>query len=71
MNKEQEIKGILFKRGFRKTIKSNVWQKDSWTVRLYGDDIEIFDDIEKSGKYLLDSIDRVNIQLALDELDIE
>jgi len=68
MNKEQEIKMILTKRGFSKLRNRDTWTKGSWTVRFYENDIEIFDSIEKSGKYLVDTIIRVNIESVLDDM---
>lgn len=68
MNKEQEIKRILTKNGFSKLKNKDTWIRDSWTIRFYENDIEIFDSIEKSGRYFIDSIHRVNINLILNDI---
>jgi len=38
----------------------DTWTKDSWTIRIIDNDIEIFDDIEKTGYYILGHIKIMN-----------
>jgi hypothetical protein len=47
----------------------DTWTRDSWTVRIYGSDIEVFDKIERSGKYYMENIDFVNIRQIIDDID--
>jgi hypothetical protein len=70
MNKEQEIKRILTKRGFSKMRNRDTWTKGSWTVRFYENDIEVFDSITESGRYLVDTVTRINIESVLDDIII-
>jgi hypothetical protein len=69
MNNENEVRRILKARGFLKMNNRDTWTRDSWTVRIYGSDIEVFDKIERSGKYYMENIDFVNIRQIIDDID--
>ena len=60
----------LMKKGWNKTSEWNVWVKADWTARIFEDKFEIFNDPDKSsGKYYSGSIDKVDIDILLDEVD--
>lgn len=72
MGNEKIIKEAIKKRGFSKINVRDIWTKGSWTIRFCEQDIEIFDSVEKSGRYFIDNVDLLDIRLILDEIeDIE
>lgn len=63
------MKKELIKHHF-KLIETGIWTKNNWTIRLDKYFIEVFNNVDKSiGKYYINSIDKVDIDLLLDEID--
>lgn len=69
MKNEERIKEIIKSRGFSRMMCRDTWFKDSWTIRIYGQDIEIYDSEDKTGYYYIGNIDSINITPILDEVD--
>lgn len=68
MKNEERIKNKIRSQGFIKMLSRDSWTRGSWTIRFYKDDIEIFDDIEKSGYYILGNVKTFNIDPVLEEI---
>jgi len=63
------MKKELIKHQF-KWIETDIWIKNNWTVRLYENIIEVFNNPDiANGKYYINSIEKVDINLLLDEID--
>jgi hypothetical protein len=69
MKNDERIKGILTSRGFSKLKSRDTWIRGSWSVRIYKDDIEIYDHPDKSRKYYLGNINSIDINAILDEIE--
>jgi hypothetical protein len=67
--RKSRVKEIIKERGFQRTGKRDLWVRGSWTIRFFEDDIEIYDSIEESGKYLVQNINSVNINLVLADIE--
>ena len=49
---------------------TDIWTKNNWTVRLDKNIIEVFNNPDKSiGKYYINSIDKIDIEALLIEID--
>lgn len=65
------MKTIFYKHNF-KLLDNNLWIKNYWSIRIYKNLIEVFNDPEKStGKYYINSIENIDLDFLLDELDNE
>jgi len=63
------MKKELIKHQF-KWIETDIWTKNNWTVRLDKNIIEVFNNPDKSiGKYYINSIDKIDIEALLIEID--
>lgn len=69
MRNIERVKEILSENGFVKTGKRDIWTRDSWTIRFFEEDIEIYDSIDKSGFYFIANSEYININLILSDID--
>ena len=69
MKNEEIIKEIIKKRGFSRMICRDTWTKGSWSVRFYEYDVEIYDDVDKTGYYFMGNVNSLNIEPIMDEID--
>lgn len=69
MDNGREIRRILKENGFQRMLCRDSWHRRSWTVRIWGNDIEVFDSPDKSRKYFLGNLDSMNINPILEEID--
>lgn len=62
---------MLIKNGFKETEWENEWNKDSWTIRIYKDEIEVFNEprINTPGVYYKCKTTMEKLELILKEID--
>lgn len=69
MDNVKEIKRIIGENGFVRTGKRDIWTRDSWTIRFFEDDIEIYDSIDKSAYYLVANSEYLDIRPIIADID--
>ena len=63
------MKKELIKHHF-KWIETDIWIKNNWTIRFDKNIIEVFNNPDKTdGRYYINSIDKLDIEILLDEID--
>jgi hypothetical protein len=62
---------MLENAGFEKVENEDTWEKDTWTVRFFGDDMEVFNTPidDEVGKYLRDKKDEADLEAILYYID--
>lgn len=62
---------LLLKAGFRETEYENEWSKELWTIRIFKDEIEVFNEprINTPGKYYKCKTTIENLKEILDEIE--
>lgn len=71
MRKNEEVlENILKENNFSQQNMPNEWVRDSWTVRFYGNEMEIYESTEPKGhgRYLLTEIDLEILKEVLNDL---
>lgn len=61
----------LVNRGYIKGENPNEWFRGNWTIRYLGNEIEIFENVDKvkSAKYYKTKINEIDLETILDEID--
>ena len=62
---------VITNYGFRPSENEFEYVKGNWTVRIDGENIEVFNnpDLDKVGKYFIAPINKVDLEQLLSEID--
>jgi hypothetical protein len=65
------MKDLLHKSGFRETEWENEWTKNDWTIRIFKDEIEVFNEPRANtpGVYHKCDTSLENLELIISELN--
>jgi len=70
MKENEIIESYLLEYGFTRGENRDEWNKDTWNIRFFEDEMEIYEDINKEGggRYLLTEIDAGILKEILEEI---